>query len=95
MKELCVYLNIRSTFNIRHPGADTVWWWQIWGIIIKICSSILLLICFSLESKTHFPKDSLYDHYLNKRFQENSKLFQLVGSLILTTEAITWIIILI
>lgn len=94
-KELYIYLNIMSTFNKWQPGVDIVWWWQIWGIIIKICGSIIIfLICFSLEHKAHFPKDSFCNHYLDKRFQGSSKLFQLVWSLILATGAIIWIIIL-
>ena len=84
MKELCIYLNITSMFNESRPGVDIIWWWQIWGIIIKIVS-FFNLICFSLEHKAHFPKDSLCNNYLNKRFQGSSKLFRLVWSLMLAT----------
>lgn len=42
MKALYIYLNIISAFKKWHQGSTIVWRWQILGIIIKICGSIII-----------------------------------------------------
>lgn len=90
-KGLYIYLNIISTCGNRSRHCLVL---ANLGDYNKNLCFYYFLICFSLEHKVHFPKDSLCNHYFNKRFQGSSKLFQLVWSLILATGAIICIIML-